>query len=152
MCISRYPPQSISKPGVRHPLLPRPVRWAFVALVVITIFVGSVILVPPDPTPGIIPFWDNQLHFAAYASLALALAYGTGDAEERRSLVQILTLFLVTVAYGASIEAVQFLPPERHPSLADALANGIGAFAVFAWVWLESRFGYVPVGWPLSRQ
>lgn len=127
------------------PLLPRRVRWGLVAVIAVAIFVGSVVLAPPEPSAPS-PFWDKQLHFAAYAALALALAYATGSTAEPRSFAAVAGIFLAAAAYGVGIEAVQALAPERHPSALDALANTVGALAVVPWTLVESRLEYVPVG------
>lgn len=89
--------------------------------------------------------WDEWLHFAAYAGLALALAYATGSTASSRSYVQVISIFAVTVAYGAGIEAAQWFLPARHPSTLDALANAFGALAIVPWAVMESRLDYVPV-------
>jgi VanZ family protein len=127
------------------PLLPRWARYAAAGFVFAAVTVGSVTgNVPQQPPGGFGEFFDKYLHFAAYAGLALALAYATvhwRDEPYRRAAI----VFGVAVGYGLLMEFVQAPIPNRYFSLADALANALGASLVVVWFLVERRLRYVPV-------
>lgn len=127
------------------PLLPRWARYVAAGLVFTAVTAGSVTgNVPQAPPGGFGDFWDKYLHFAAYAGLALALAYATvhwRDQPYRRAAI----VFCVAVGYGLLMEFVQGPIPNRYFSLADALANALGASLVVIWFVVERRLRYVPV-------
>jgi VanZ family protein len=127
------------------PLLPRWARYAAVACVFAAVTAGSVTGNVPQPPPGGFgDFFDKYLHFGAYAGLALALAYATvhwRDQPYRRAAI----VFTVAVGYGLLMEFVQGPIPNRYFSLADALANALGASLVVVWFLVERRLRYVPV-------
>jgi VanZ family protein len=131
------------------PLLPRWARYAAAALVFTAVTVGSVTGDAPPPPPGFGDFFDKYLHFAAYAGLALALAYATAhwrDAPYRRAAI----VFTVAVGYGLLMEFVQAPIPNRYFSLADALANALGASLVVVWFLVERRVRYQR-RWPSGK-
>ena len=116
-------------------------------LVFTAVTAGSVTGNVPQPPPGGFgEFWDKYLHFAAYAGLALALAYATAhwrDQPYRRAAI----VFGVAVCYGLLMEFVQGPLPNRYFSLADALANALGASLVVVWFLVERRIRYRRI-WP----
>ena len=125
------------------PLLPRAARWSGVAVVigVVTYFsLGSAPPQPPDPTP----FWDKRLHFAAYAAVALSLAYATAtwhEASSRRTAV----VLGGAVTVGAFVELLQGQLPYRYFGWGDMLANCLGATLGTLWLPVERQIQYVPV-------
>lgn len=70
---------------------------------------------------------DKLAHFLAYGALAVALAHAL--ALGRARLGAGLAAVALAAAYGAALEGVQALTPERFPSGLDALVNLIGAAA-----------------------
>jgi VanZ family protein len=128
------------------PLFPRWSRYLAAGLVFAVLTVASVTGNVPAPPPdsGFADFWDKYLHFVGYAGLALALAYATVHWREdpyRRAA----TVLGVAVGYGLLMEFVQAPIPNRYFSLADALANALGASLVVLWFLVERRLRYVPV-------
>jgi VanZ family protein len=117
---------------VRVPVLPRAARYAGAVAVVLVIFYFSVIA-PPDVGDPVLPetvlgfFLDKWLHFAAYAALAAALGYASLAPGYRLDRRELALVFLVALGYGASIELLQAMLPERAFSVADMVANGTGA-------------------------
>lgn len=116
---------------VRIPVLPRTARIAGAVAVAGVIFYFSV-SVPPGVPSGfpetILGFFlDKWLHFAAYAALAAALGYACLAPGYRLDRRELALVFLVALGYGASIELLQAMLPERAFSVADMVANGIGA-------------------------
>ena len=125
------------------PLLPRWARYVAAGLVFTAVTAASVTGNVPQPPPGsgFADFWDKYLHFGAYAGLALALAYATvhwRDQPYRRAVI----VFTVAVGYGLLMEFVQGPLPNRYFSLADALANALGASLVVLWFFVERRVRY----------
>ena len=66
---------------------------------------------------------DKLLHVVDYAALSFALGYAVG----RRDRTTLLAVFVAAVAVGGAVELLQGVVPTRHPSLADAAANVVGA-------------------------
>lgn len=78
---------------------------------------------------------DKLLHVVDYAALAFALGY----AVRRRDAPGLLGVFVVAVAVGGGVELLQGLLSTRATSLADAVANAVGAaVGTVAW-WLVGR-------------
>lgn len=126
---------------VSLPLLPRVVRVASLLAVIAVIVYFSLLDTPTPPTgpPG--PFWDKQLHFAAYGALTVAGAQATVEYRDR-GLTRVLGVVAFAFAFGIGIELAQWPLAERYASLGDAAANAIGialASVVFA---IEARLGY----------
>lgn len=126
---------------MRVPLVPRPLRLLGVVAVLAVIGYFSLFTAPPQ-APGRTPFWDKHLHFAAYAGLALSLAYATvrlRDRPFRRALV----VFGGALLVGAGVELLQGTMPARYFGWGDLLANALGAALVGVWFLLERRVRYV---------
>lgn len=126
---------------IRFPLLPRPLRLLGVAGVLAVIGYFSLVAAPPA-SPTRTPFWDKHLHFAAYAGLALSLAYATVRLRDRltlRALVVVGGALLV----GTGVELLQGTLPNRSFDWGDMLANALGASLVVAWFLVERRVRYV---------
>uniref|UniRef100_A0A7D6GVV1 VanZ family protein n=2 Tax=Natrinema zhouii TaxID=1710539 RepID=A0A7D6GVV1_9EURY len=93
--------------------------------------------------------WFDPRHAIAYATLALSLEYAldyrettSPQTDERRSYERTiarmaLLVLVVTIGYGALMEAGQLFRPDRVASLADAASNGIGATAALVLSGLE---------------
>lgn len=127
------------------PLFPRWLRYLAVATVAGVLLYFSVLTTPPvsPPEPGTDPLWDKKLHFAGYGALTLALAYATTHLQAQ--LRRIALVVGLTIAYGLLIEILQLPQPTRYFSLADALANTIGALLASVWFLIEPRLRYVPL-------
>ncbi|HEX5135327.1 MAG TPA: VanZ family protein [Planctomycetota bacterium] len=102
--------------------------------------------VPDDPKkPGLGAYFpppqlQNALHVPAYAGLSFLMWRGLRG--PKKTLAQrhapLLAAALATV-YGALDEVHQMFVVGRTPSVTDALANALGAFAVAGCVLLLSR-------------
>jgi len=75
---------------------------------------------------------DKLLHVVDYAALAFALGY----ARRARTPGALLTAFVAAVAVGGVVELLQGPLPTRATSLADAVANTVGAALGTAGWWL----------------
>ncbi len=69
---------------------------------------------------------DKVAHFIAYAALGAAAFWAQITVYARKRWAPVLL-----AAYGVVLEGVQGLGGVRTPELADAIANGLGAFAGF---------------------
>lgn len=130
---------------LRFPLLPALLRWAGAIAVAAIIVYFSLLTTPPakpvDPSIG--AFWDKKLHLVAYGTLGLSLIYAT--AARRGGHANRVPLSIgVAVVLGVSVELIQGPLPERYFSLADMLANALGALLASGWFLIETRLEYVP--------
>lgn len=115
---------------------PRRLRWVGVALVAGVIFYSSVLDPPGSGLPALGPLGlfgiDKWLHALAYAALAATLA--SALAADRPAATAAVLAAALAVAYGVGIEFVQAPLPERSFSVADMVADGVGAaVAVVCW-------------------
>ena len=114
-------------------------RLALVAVVALAIL-GSAIVPTGDAVARTGPFGlglDLWLHALAYAVLeatVLAAIVGSREPSLPTGALSIPATLPTVTAYGLVIEGGQLLVPYRHASVADALANAVGA-------------GVVLVGW-----
>jgi len=127
---------------VRLPLVPRLVRWTFVAAVLVTILVFSVVR-PPGGGPVTGPFrivpLSTWLHAVGYAGLAATLAYAL-RASSRPDWQVLCAVFAFATAYGAGIELLQSTLAYRTFDTADILVNaGAAALAVIGWKAITRR-------------
>lgn len=133
---------------ISFPLLPSWARWLGVAAVGAVIVYFSLLGVPPSAPPaegsGLASIWDKQLHFVAYAALALALAYATAASEQPWNR-RVPLVFVTAVLFGVLIEVLQAPLPHRDFSYYDMLADAIGAVLALAWFVVETRLAYVPI-------
>lgn len=108
--------------------------WAMYVLVASLIDPGS----SSAPTTG--PFgvvgFDKWLHIATYATFAVLLAVGIWAGTSR----QMVIVCLVTVGFGASIEALQYPIAARSADILDVLANTVGA-TIGIMLWTAVRRG-----------
>jgi len=106
-------------------------RAALIIAICLALLIAYFSLVPPGDTP--LPRLSDKIrHFAAYAALAVPVAMWIGPG--RWSAVALLTVF------GAGIEVAQaYAPTGREGSLADGLADALGAAAGVFLVWLVAR-------------
>lgn len=127
--------------------LPTPggrVRWAFVAVVAAVILVASA--GPPGSGEPVVLLGiaqDKWLHAAAYGGLAATVGWALlVDRPLGRALVLAV---LLAVGYGVAMEFVQAPLPARHFSLADVVADAVGAVVAAAGLWvlvgLNARIG-----------
>lgn len=106
-------------------------RAALVIAALLAALIGYYSLVPPGEVPAP-QVSDKILHFAAYAGLAVPVSMWFGPGR--------LAAVLVAASYGASLEIAQaFAAAGRQASIADALANTLGAGAGFVLVWFIAR-------------
>jgi len=130
------------RPDVRRlpiPALPPAARYAGVLAVAAGIAYFSLTGDPPAQPSGN----DKTLHFIAYATLGLAIAYATLD--DRRPLVRAALIVGGAGLYGVGIELVQWSLPERYFGLGDIAANLFGGVLALSWLVVERVFTYVPV-------
>lgn len=121
------------------PALPPAARYAGVLAVAAGIAYFSLTGDPPAQPPGN----DKTLHFVAYATLGLAIAYATLD--DRRPLVRAVLIVGGAGFYGVGIELVQWSLPARYFGPGDIAANLIGATLALSWLLAERVTQYVPV-------
>jgi len=79
---------------------------------------------PPLPLP--LNLWDKAQHFVAYAVLAI-LASVVLNPIRWSPKIRYLTVFSLTVGYGALDEWLQAFIPGRHPDVLDFVADALGA-------------------------
>ncbi|WP_128476488.1 VanZ family protein [Halorussus pelagicus] len=111
-------------------------RWVAVAVVAGGIFFASVLDSPSSGLAALGPFetfgMDKWLHALAYAGLAGTLA--SALAPGRSPAVTAALAGLLAVGYGVGIEFVQAPLAERSFSVADMVADAVGAgVAVLGW-------------------
>jgi hypothetical protein len=106
------------------------------------IFYTSILTVPPEVgveedvfglLANIVGFaQDKWRHFPAYGTLSYALAYATENwALERWT--RAVVVVVVVALYGIGIEVGQYMTPVRFFSVADIIANTLGAVLVLPW-------------------
>ncbi|WP_321112156.1 VanZ family protein [Halorussus salinisoli] len=111
-------------------------RWVAVAVVAGGIFFASVLDPPSSGVPSLGPLgtfgMDKWLHALAYAALAGTLA--SALAPGRSPTVVAALAGLLAVGYGVGIEFVQAPLAARSFSVADMVADAVGAgMAVLGW-------------------
>jgi len=110
-------------------------RLALVAVVALAILVSAIILTG-DAVARTGPFGlglDLWLHALAYAVLeatVLMAIVGSWEPSLPTGSLSIPATLPAVTAYGILIEGVQSLVQYRHASVADALANAVGAAIV----------------------
>lgn len=119
--------------GVRPP---RWVRWVAVAVVAAAVLYASVLDSPGGGLPALGPLGlvslDKWLHALGYAALAGVLASALAPGRSPARVAALAALF--AVAYGVGVEFVQAPLATRHFSVADVVADGVGAgLAVLCW-------------------
>ena len=125
------------------PLVPTRVRYALAALVAGVVLVASVVETGGGAdTLGPFGFVgaDKWSHALAYAALTAALAYASIEGGCGRLALPVLA----AIAFGIAIELLQWPIPYRTASVADALADAVGAgLLALGWRWLTRfvRFG-----------
>lgn len=109
-------------------------RWRLLFML-LAAAVGVLSLMPSPPQQAGLG-WDKLDHLAAFAALALCALLGWRGGRAAR-----LAVLLVLMAYGAAIEVLQMLVPNRQAEWGDLLADalGIGLGALFALWWLRRR-------------
>lgn len=108
------------------PLVSSRARYALVALVAGVVLVASVVE-PGGGTRTLGPFGlvgaDKWSHALAYAGLTGVLAYASVEGGRDRLALAVG----VAIAFGIAIETLQWPIPYRTASIADALADAVGA-------------------------
>jgi len=101
-----------------------------------------------DDLPPLFPHFDKIAHFLIYGLLAAALvgAFEPG-LRQRRPWPVAGIVVLWCLAYGLSDEFHQSFIPGRFPSLADIVADTLGAVAVsLGWIVVQVQAGKRAVG------
>ncbi|MDZ7746928.1 MAG: VanZ family protein [Halobacteriales archaeon] len=112
-------------------------RWLAVGVVAAVILVASLLPTSGGPTPTLLGVGlDKWQHLGGYAVLAGTLGYALVATEHAGRRVALG--LAVTVGYGILIECLQAPLSTRVFSVADMLANAVGALVGTA---LVSRFG-----------
>lgn len=125
---------------LRIPLLPRWLRVAAFCGVVTVIVYFSLLDAPSPPgPPG--PWWDKQLHFAAYGALVVATAQATVEYRDR-GLARIAAALAFVLAFGVAVELAQWPLADRYASLGDVVANAAGTALGATAFWVEAKLGY----------
>ncbi|WP_049902352.1 VanZ family protein [Halococcus agarilyticus] len=134
--------------SVRVPLAARSVRYALVAVVACVILVASVL--EPDPTaaPTMGPFGivgaDKWTHALAYAGLTGTLLYASVSSNRDGS--RVVLAVVLAVGFGIGVELVQWPIPYRTASVADAIADAVGALLLaLAWRSFGRLVRFVPI-------
>ncbi|MBI5234422.1 MAG: VanZ family protein [Deltaproteobacteria bacterium] len=104
--------------------------WAPIFVYMAGILVLS--LAPEAQTPQILEI-DKILHLGAYGVMAI-LWLRAFDTLKIGAKTALLISVSIVIVFGATIEFAQGYVPERKASLADGLANAVGAFAG-AWLY-----------------
>lgn len=115
--------------------------WIPVILYMASIFVFSASQLPSGPPAG----WDKLVHVGAYCGLGLLCLRAFHGGLGPLCCGATLAALIMTAGYGAFDEWHQSRVPGRHPSVADWLADVVGAglalpgalVAVRARVWLS---------------
>jgi VanZ family protein len=109
-------------------------RWRTLLLVLAAV-VALLALMPLPPQAASLG-WDKANHLLAFAALAACAVFGFRG--QRAALWAVLAALL---AFGASIELLQQLVPNRMAEWADLLADalGIALGAALATAWLRWR-------------
>ncbi|WP_256684675.1 VanZ family protein [Halococcus qingdaonensis] len=107
------------------PLVDRRVRYALVVLVAGVVLVASVVEASGTPSVGPLGLvgMDKWSHALAYAGVTATLAYASIENGHARLALAVG----LAVAFGIGIEIVQWPIAYRTASVADALADAIGA-------------------------
>ena len=125
------------------PLVDHRVRYALVALVASIVLVASVVETSATPSTG--PFallgMDKWTHALAYAGVTATLAYASIENGRARLALAVG----LAVAFGIGIEIVQWPIVYRTASVADVLADAIGAcLLALGWRSLARYVRFVP--------
>jgi VanZ family protein len=124
----------------RLPILPRFVRVGALAAVVATIVYFSLLDAPATIAPSG-PWYDKQLHFAAYAALTVTAVAATLEYRDR-PWTRLVGVVACSIAFGILIEIVQAPLAGRYASVGDVLANAVGTLVGSIAFWLEAKVGY----------
>lgn len=123
------------------PLLPRWLRVGGVVVVLSVVVYFSFLDTPAAPAGTSVPWWDKQLHFAAYGALTVATVAATAEYRDR-GWTRVVGVVAFAVIVGIAVELGQWPLPRRYASVGDVLANVAGTLLGATALWLEARFGY----------
>lgn len=101
-------------------------RFAWIVVGTLALIIAVLSLTPNPENILPVTLWDKLSHFLAYGPLALGLGHAlacTGWVKRRL----IIGGILLSTAYGALMEGLQFFTPPRTPDLMDALSNFLGS-------------------------
>lgn len=113
-------------------------RYAPAVAFAVLLLVTSLVPVPEsgsDAVPALLGVsLDKWVHAASYGSLTVLLARG----QRTRTIAVVALLATIAVGYGAGIEFLQGFVPSRDTSVADFVANTVGA-GIAGVAWLVAR-------------
>ncbi len=89
---------------------------------------------PGNEMPKGIDTFDKICHALAYAALAATALWAWLPQVTKRGALSLWAILLFCLLYGISDEFHQSFIPGRYPSLADIVADVIGA-GLFLWGW-----------------
>ena len=115
-------------------------RHALIGTVVYTIIVVAALVIPASPPHAQRGYLrDIPLGRRLVADLALnvAIFVPIGWGVRRAGSTSLLVAVVLAAAFSLGMETIQAWLPNRYSSLADVLANTLGATAG---AWLESRY------------
>lgn len=128
----------------RLPLLPRVLRVGGLVAVLGVVVYFSLLDAPSPPGPTG-PWYDKQLHVAAYAAVTVAAAGATIEFRNRR-WARIGAVVAFALTFGVAIELAQWPLVDRYASTADVAANAAGTAVGALWFPVEAAFGYAEDG------
>jgi VanZ family protein len=113
------------------PFPPHIRRAASIVSLALAVTIAYFSLVAPGDAPA--PHISDKIrHFAAYLTLAIPVTIWIGPGR--------FIAVIVTTLIGVGLEIAQaIVPTGREASIGDALANGLGAAAGVALVWIIAR-------------
>ncbi len=98
--------------------------WTILGALALFIAVLSLTPNPEEIVP--IKLWDKLSHVLAYGALALTLGHALALSGWGKGRL-IVGAILLSTAYGALMEGVQFFAPPRTPELLDLFSNFVGS-------------------------
>jgi VanZ family protein len=111
------------------------VAWLLVGLYASAVFLLSSSIQPPVIDTWQLPHLDKVYHGIGYAGLTLLLLYALGLTFVQYPSTHLAVWGIVlAVSYGALNELQQSLTPARTMSVADGVANALGA-GIAVWMW-----------------
>lgn len=125
----------------RIPIPPRLLRYAAFLSVVSVVVYFSLLDAPAPPGPTG-PWYDKQLHFAAYAAVTVTAAGASIEYRNRR-WGRIAGVVAFSMAFGIAIELAQWPLVGRYASIGDVAANAAGTLLGSVTFAVEDAFGYV---------
>ena len=117
-------------------------RHALIGTVVYTIIMVAALVIPASPPHaqrGYLRDIPLGRRLVADVALNVAIFVPIGWGVRRAGSTSLLAAVVLTAAFSLGMETIQAWLPNRYSSLADVLANTLGATAG---AWLESRYAH----------